>query len=535
MSYNLGDIFETVANAIEADAPAIFCDGRELSWKQFDRRSNALARRLLNAGLGLQAKVGLYMRNGEDYLIAFAACLKARLVPFNVNYRYGAEETAYLLDNADCEALIFDADFASVVMSIPASSDLKLRIVTRGEAQGAEPAFTAYAGDGSPLGNQRSSDDLMFMYTGGTTGLPKAVMWPSGALWENSLPGIALPGREPPVTLDILASQIQSGEGRMRFHIAPPLMHGTGLLSAIGILFRGGSVVLTGSPTFDAEQVVGDLDRLRCDGMVIVGDAFARPILDVLNANLGKYDVSHMRAISSSGMMWSAEVKTGLLEHMPNCYMIDSLGASESSGFAQSIVTKGIQPGEATFNLTGAKVIKPDDLTPVEPGSGDIGILAKGGPQPLGYYKDPERTARTYVTIDGERLVLGGDHATVEADGTIKLLGRGSNCINTAGEKVYPEEVEEALKTHHAVNDALVFGIPDPRYGQCVAAIVSTTAPAKSSDIIQHVRQKLAGYKAPREIAEVTTVPRAANGKADYVAAKALFDAAYAQDFGGRD
>jgi 3-oxocholest-4-en-26-oate---CoA ligase len=524
MTYNLGDIFETVARAIEPGAVAILCDGVELNWHEFDRRSNALARRLFDAGLGLQAKVGLYMRNGEDYLIAFVACLKARLVPFNVNYRYGTDEVAYLLDNADCEALIFEADFAAVVEAIPAAVDLKLRIVTRGHAAGAEPIAAAYAGDGSPLGNSRSPDDLVFTYTGGTTGLPKAVMWPSGALWLNSLPGVTLPGREPPVTLEKLAAQIHSGEGRMRFHIAPPLMHGTGLLSAIGILFRGGSVVLTGSPTFEPVMVLDDLERLHCDGLIIVGDAFARPILDNLNADPGKYNVSHIRAISSSGMMWSAEVKTGLLEHMPNCYMIDNLGASESSGFAQSIVTKGVEPCDAKFNLTGARVIKPDDLMPVEPGSGEIGILAKGGPQPLGYYKDPERTAQTYVTIDGERYVLGGDHAMVEADGTIKLLGRGSNCINSGGEKVYPEEVEEALKTHPVVNDALVFGIPDPRYGQCVAAIVSTSANVDPADLIQHVRVKLAGYKAPRNVVAVKRVPRAANGKADYPAAMTMFD-----------
>lgn len=526
MTYNLGDIFETVANAIEPDAPAILCDGAVVSWKEFDRRSNALARRMLDAGLGVQAKVGLYMRNGADYMTAFVACLKARLVPFNVNYRYGASEIAYLLENADCEALIFDADFAPVVSEISAAADLALRIVARGTAEGAEPIKAAYGGDGSPLGNVRSQDDLIFTYTGGTTGMPKAVMWPSGALWLNSLPGVSLPGREPPVTLDRLAEQIRSGEGRMRFHIAPPLMHGTGLLSAIGILFRGGSLVLTGRPTFEAECIVDELDRLRCDGLVIVGDAFARPILTALQAHPGKYDVSHIRAISSSGMMWSAEVKTGLLDFMPNCYMIDSLGASESSGFAQSIVTKGVVPGDAKFNLTGAKVIKPDDLTPVEPGSGDIGILAKGGPQPLGYYKDPERTARTYVTIDGERYVLGGDHATVDADGTIKLLGRGSNCINTAGEKVYPEEVEEALKTHPAAIDALVFGIPDPRYGQCVAAIAQACAPVDPAALIQHVRERLAGYKAPRDLVLVDTVPRAANGKADYAAAKLMFDTA---------
>ncbi len=526
MTYSLGDIFDTVAGAIEPDAPAIFCDGAVTSWATFDAVSNALARRLIAAGLSDQAKVGLYMRNGTDYLAAFAACCKARMAPFNVNYRYGPAELAYLLDNADCEALIYDADFAPVVAVMPEAARLKLRLVARGRADGAEPIESAYGGDGTPLGNARSPEDLVLTYTGGTTGLPKAVMWPQGALWLNSIPGVALPGRDPPTTLDKLAAQIRTGEGRMRFHIAPPLMHGTGLLSAIGILFRGGSVVVSGRPSFDAEAVVDEIETLRCDGLIIVGDAFARPILDVLRAAPERHDVSHMRCISSSGMMWSAEVKTGLLDFMPDCYMIDGLGASESSAFAQSIVTRGMAPGDARFNLTGARVLHPETLAPIAPGSGEIGILAKGGPLPRGYYKDPERTARTYVTIEGERYVLGGDHATIEADGTIRLLGRGSGCINTAGEKVYPEEVEETLKTHGAVSDALVFGTPDPRYGQCVAAVASVAAPVDPSALIAHVRAHLASYKAPRTVVIVDRVPRADNGKADYPAARAMFDAA---------
>ena len=526
MSCNLGDALEAVAHAIEPDAPAVLCDDEVLSWGDFDRRSNALARRLLEAGLLTGAKVGLYMRNGADYLVAFTACLKARLASFNVNYRYGPGEVAYLLNNADCEALIFDADFASVVSAIPEAADLKLRIVARGEAQGAVPIDEAYAGNDSPLFNQRSPDDLVLTYTGGTTGMPKAVMWPSGALWLNSLPGLGIPGKEPPSTLEKLAAQIRTGEGRMRFYIAPPLMHGTGLLSAVGMLLRGGSVVLSGRSSFDAETVVAEIEQLRCEGIVIVGDAFAMPILEVLRTHPGKYDVTHVRCVSSSGMMWSAEVKTGLLEFMPDCYMIDALGASESSGFAQSIASRSAPAGDAKFSLTGAKVLHPETLAPIKAGSGEIGILAKGGPLPLGYYKDPERTRRTYVTIDGERYVLGGDHAIVEEDGTIKLLGRGSNCINTAGEKVYPEEVEEALKTHPAIRDALVFGIPHPRYGQCVVAVASATAAVEEAALIGHVRTNLAGYKAPRFVVIVDEVPRAANGKADYPAARALFDAA---------
>jgi acyl-CoA synthetase (AMP-forming)/AMP-acid ligase II len=525
MSLSLGDVFDTVARNVESDAPAILCDGTLTTWGEFDHASNALAHRLLAAGLGLQAKVGLYMRNGPDYLIAVAACLKARLCPFNINYRYGPAEIAYLLDNADCEALIFESEFSQVVQATPGAADLRLRLSSRGTAPGAEPLVAVYSGHHEPLRIERDADDLVLIYTGGTTGMPKAVMWPSGAMWDNLVPGMALPGKAPPSTLALLGAQVHSGQGRFRIYIAPPLMHGAGLITALGVLFRGGSVAMTGRPSFDPERAVQDLQDLQCAGVVIVGEAFARPILDVLRAAPGRHDVKHLRAVISSGMMWSPETKRGLLEYMPDALLIDGLSASEAPGLASSVTTRDSAPGEARFDLTGAVVLRPDDLTPVRPGSGEVGVIAKAGILPLGYYKDPERTARTYVTINGVRHVIGGDHATVEADGSIRLLGRGSHCINSAGEKVYPEEVEEALKTHTAVRDALVFGIPDPLLGQSIAAIVSSRAPVAAGELIAHVHTKLARYKAPKRIVVVSEVPRGPNGKADYSAAKSMFEA----------
>jgi fatty-acyl-CoA synthase len=354
-------------------------------------------------------------------------------------------------------------------------------------------------------------------------------MWPSSALWGTlSASRAARPDDPPPMTLPDLEAQIRSGEGRVRYHIAPPLMHGTGLFAALSVMSRGGSIVCSARPSFDPEATVAELDELKCDGVVIVGDAFARPILDVLRRTLGRYDVSHMKMVVSSGMMWSPEVKLGLLEFMPDAVMSDGLGASESAGIAYSVVTRDAPPSEARFNLANAIVLRPDDLTPVEPGSGEIGIIAKSGDIPLGYYKDPERTARTYVSINGVRRILGGDHALVEADGSIRLLGRGSHCINTAGEKVYPEEVEEALKTHPQVTDALVFGIADDRFGQSVAAVTAIEGEVSEADLIAHVRGQLAPYKAPRTVVAVAAVPRAVNGKADYEEAKRVFAAARA-------
>ena len=530
MSVNFGDVFDSVARAIEDGAPAVICDGEVTTWGDFDRRSNALARYLVGLGLDPGAKVSLYMRNGPDYMVAFTAALKARLAPVNINYRYGVEEVAYLLDNSDSRVLIFDVEFADLVDQLRSKCVLDAWIAARGRHPAAAALSEIYSGhDGSRLDLHRSPDDLFLLYTGGTTGMPKGVMWPSSALWGTlSASRAARPEDPPPMTLPDLEAQIRSGEGRVRYQIAPPLMHGTGLFAALSVMSRGGSIVCSARPSFDPEATVAELEELNCDGVVIVGDAFARPILDVLRRTLGRYDVSHMKMVVSSGMMWSPEVKLGLLEFMPDAVMSDGLGASESAGIAYSVVTRDAPPSEARFNLANAIVLRPDDLTPVEPGSGEIGIIAKSGDIPLGYYKDPERTARTYVSINGVRHILGGDHALVEADGSIRLLGRGSHCINTAGEKVYPEEVEEALKTHPQVTDALVFGIADDRFGQSVAAVTAIEGVVSEADLIAHVRGQLAPYKAPRTIVAVATVPRAVNGKADYEEARRLFAAARA-------
>lgn len=523
MTVNFGDVFDAVARHVPAEAPAILCDGETTTWAQFDHRSNALARALLAAGLGRQAKVALFMRNGPDYLIAFVAALKAGLAPVNINYRYSLAELAYLLDNSDSEAVVFDVEFAEAVTALTLRHPLRALFSARGAAPGAEALAGVYAGDGAPLPSGRDPQDIFLLYTGGTTGMPKGVMWTSQALWETLA---AAPSRAgaPMAALDDLTAGVRDAATRLRFNIPPPLMHGTGLFAALSILARGGSVVCSARRSFDPLATVEELETLRCDGLVIVGDAFARPILDVLRGAPRPYDLAHISLVVSSGMMWSPEVKTGLLEHMPNAVLSDGLGASESAGVGYATTSRGQPPAEARFELSpSVKVVRPDDLTPVEPGSGEVGVIAKAGGLPLGYYKDAERTARTYVLIDGVRHILGGDHATVEADGAIRLLGRGSHCINTAGEKVYPEEVEEALKTHPAVTDALVFGLDDARYGQSIAAVVAASAEARPDELIAHVRARLAAYKAPKVLTIHPAVPRAVNGKADYAAARILF------------
>lgn len=524
---NLGDVLDLVAQSVQPDDPAVICDGETLTWAAFDRQANALARALVAAGLQPNAKVALYMRNCPEYVVAIAACFKARLAHANVNYRYGVDETLYIIENADAECVIFGAEFETQAAALmPRAPGVKVWIeVGKNAISGAHPFDELAAGDGSPLEIERSPDDYFLLYTGGTTGLPKGVMWPASAFWNANAPGRApVFGAEAPTTLDALMDQIRRGEARLPVYVAPPLMHGTGLFSAINALTKGATVVVTRNPHFDAEETVATIARHSCGGVIIVGDAFARPIVDVLRARKGKYDVSCVRGMTSSGMMWSPEVKLGLLEFMPEAVLADSFGASEGTGLGLSITTKDAPPTEARFDAAATKVVR-DDLTLVTPGSGEIGRVAKFGNLPLGYYKDPERTAKVYVMIDGERHIISGDHATVEADGTIKLLGRGSHCINSAGEKIYPEEVEEALKTHPAVHDALVFGVPDPRFGQTVAALATLVegAAASEADLIAHVRSQLAHYKAPRKLVLAPTTPRAPNGKPDYATAKQIF------------
>jgi fatty-acyl-CoA synthase len=532
MSFGFGDVFDATAAAAQPDDPAIYCDEEVVTWGEFDAASNALARSLLAAGLAQGAKVAQYMRNSPEYLVIFAAGFKARLAPVNVNFRYGPDEVEYLIDNSDSEAVFFDAEFADVVRAVrPKLPQVKVWVVVGGSAEGFQRYADLATGDGAPLGIERSGDDMFLMYTGGTTGLPKGVMWPSETWWPV-LGGFRAPafGVEAPATLEALQAQIRSGAGREPMYDAVPLMHGTGLFTAVSAMSKAAPVVITRKHSFDATAALDAVTRLRCSAFVIVGDAFARPLLDALRADPGRYDVTCLTLMVSSGMMWSPEVKTGLLEFMPDAMLVDSFGASEGAGIGLSVTTRDLPPTEARFEAGDTIVVRPDDFSLIEPGSGEVGLLAKLGDLPLGYYKDPEKSARTWVTINGQRRLISGDHGTIEADGTIRLLGRGSHCINSGGEKIYPEEVEEALKTHAAVLDALVFGMPDPRFGQVVSAVVGLVAGAGATDadLIAHVRTKLAPYKAPRKIAFVSVAPRAPNGKADYATAKALFEKAMA-------
>lgn len=524
-------MLEAIEGAIDPDFPACIHGDEVVGWGEAARRSNNLARALVARGEAPGNKVAIYMRNRPDYLIAMAAALKARLVPVNVNYRYSSDELTYLLDNADATTVFYGAEFRDRVDDVRG----RLMGVARWiEVDGGDtPDFAeamadlAEEGDGAPLAIPRAPDDLLFIYTGGTTGMPKGVMWPHADLLDAMLARARAEGPVPE-TLAQLTGFITGGGRGPRVLPAPPLMHGTGLVVALNAMLLGGTVVTLTGKTFDAAEMLRATERHRPKVLVIVGDSFGRPLLGELEDRPGGYDLSSVETILSSGVMWSVEVKRGLLRFMPRAAMSDALGSSEALGLAGSVMTAGREVATASFVPGPRTRLLAENGTLVAPAPGATGMLAVGPPNPLGYYKDAAKTAATLPTIDGVRYCIPGDWVRVEADGSLTLLGRGSACINTGGEKVFPEEVEEVLKTHDAVADALVIGVPDPQWGQAIVAVVEPRRGAMpdAEALRSHVRGRLAAYKVPKDVLIAAAPLRAANGKADYAAARAQAQAA---------
>jgi len=536
VAWNFGDILDAISPVLPADAPAFIHGDRTINWGEATKASNNLARGLIARGAQPGDKIAIYMRNRPEYLLTLAAAFKARLTHVNVNYRYTPEEVWYIFDNSDAQAVVYASEFRDAVAEIrPRLPKVQswIEVSSDGKtAPFAEPFQRLAAdGNGGPLDIQRSGDDQFFIYTGGTTGMPKGVIWTHNDLREITLAGARRMGPVPE-TLEALAAHTAKAGPGMRTLPAPPLMHGTGLLTAMGAMLGGGSVVTLEAESFDAEEALRAIDRHKPQTMAIVGDSFARPILNALNANPGKYDVSSLAMIISSGVMWSVEVKRGLLEHMPQAMLNDGFSSSEALGMGASVMAKGVEAPTAKFMIGERCKVFDENDQPVVPGSGVPGMVAIAGNNPLGYYKDEAKTARTFRTIGGERYSIPGDWVTVEADGSLTLLGRGNACINTAGEKVFPEEVEEALKRHPAVEDALVVGLPDEKWGQAVTGVITLAdgAALDEADLRAHVRKSLAGYKTPKRIFLADRSLRASNGKADYPAAKAAAEAAVATE-----
>ena len=523
--WNYGDVLDALADAVPPDDPALIHGERVIRWGEFTRRTNNLARALRARGAGADDKIAFYLRNHPAYMEGVSAAFKARLVHVNVNYRYVDEELHYILDNSDAKVVVYGAEFAEHVRQL---KDRLPKVAVWVEVtEDGSPAVAGAldhealceTGDGAPLGIERSGDDLLLLYTGGTTGMPKGVMWRQDDHWHAGSAG-ATPATDmvPPASLADHVENVRRAGGGGRLLPCCPQMHGTGLFTSIGALAAGGSVVTLDGPGFDAAECLEAVTRWQVNTLAIVGDAFAKPILRELEANGNRYDLGSVVVMISSGVMWSMEVKQGLLRHNPAMVLADSFGAAGAVGVGRGDTAAEGTVQTARFVLGEHCKVFTEDLREVKPGDPEPGFIARGGAIPLGYYKDEEKTRKTFPIIDGQRWSMPGDWVRVEADGGLVLLGRGSVCINTAGEKVYPEEVEEVLKAHPDVDDALVVGVPDEQWGQMVTAVVQLRdgVGLDEAALRSHVREHLAGYKAPKRILARDTLGRASNGKADY-------------------
>ena len=483
--WHLANIWENVAEAIP-DAPAVSMGDRQLTWRQYEKRASQLAQVFVDNGLSANSKVSIYSYNSIEYLEAQFSAFKARMCPININYRYLETELAHVIANSDSEALVYQASFAPRVAAIRDQlPQVKLFLeIDDGSGEHLEGAksYEEELSKASPMPViERSNDDIYMLYTGGTTGLPKGVMYDhktfSSALISKAL---GLRGIEPPKSQDDIGpiAKAMADKGTSpRSLPACPLMHGTGMWVGVVIPHAmGGNVTLFDNRKFDAEALLDLIVEEKVQEIVIVGDVFAKPMVKALNeakASGKPYDMSSLKMVNSSGVMWSAETKKQLLEHM-DVMIFDSMGSTEGS-MGTAIATRDSINTDQTgkFQLSPTTKVFNENEQEVKPGSGEVGLICNGGMVPIGYYKDEKKSAETFKVINGVRYSIPGDYASVEEDGSITLLGRGSTCINSGGEKIFPEEVEEAMKLHDSVYDCLVVGVPDDRFGQSVTAVYS--------------------------------------------------------------
>ncbi len=528
--WNYADVWETVAD-VQPEAVAVTQGSRNVAWTEFDSGADGIAQFLLDLGVHQQDKVALYLYNCPEYLQASLAAMKIGLVPVNTNYRYGDDELSYLWDNADAVAVMFHGSFAGRIERILDRVPGVKGWLWVDDGSGPCPDWATPYEDAAksavgrvtaPWG--RSGDDLYMLYTGGTTGMPKGVMWRQDDLFAKLVDG-GVRHYDVNGGIEGVRAALTASPGGVTLLPACPLMHGTGAFTANTILAEGGRVVLLESRRYDPVELLDTVDREGVNGLVIVGDPFSRPLLAALDEHPGKWNLSSLMMVISSGAMWSEPVKQQLLAHHASMLLVDAFSSSEALGMGTSVSGGGAAAKTASFTLSAdVKVLSEDGTRELAPGTEEIGVLAVAGRNPLGYYKDEEKSARTFKVIDGVRYSVPGDYAQVDADGTIHVLGRGSVCINSGGEKIFPEEVEEALKTHPAVHDAVVVGVPHPTYGEQIVAVVEPpegVEPASEAELIAHVKDRLASYKAPRRVRTVSTIGRSPNGKVDYKRHKA--------------
>ena len=525
VNLNIASAWEAISDQI-GDLTAISTSQNSESWGEFEKRSASLAKTFSEKGLKRDSKVAFYCYNGPEYLEGQFAAFKIRAIPANVNYRYLDEELVYILNNADAEAILFDSSLTERVDSVRSRCP-KLKVFVRIGEGSPEDWIINYedAVNNDPLPRiERSGDDLWFLYTGGTTGSPKAVMWSHAGLLGGMAETFRSLGERIPENSEEagnIAKRVTKEGKEIRQLCAAPLMHGTSSLTALGTHTHGGLVSTLSSRTFDPRELWEMVEKCKITMLTIVGDAFARPMIDELEnsiANDTAWDISSLRLVMSSGVMFSAPLKERLLD-LHSCTILDALGSSEGTGMGKQVTSRRRKgTGTARFFLGEHTRVLTENGEEVEPGSDKTGKLALGYPLPVGYYKDPEKTEKTFPTINGRRWSIPGDWASVEEDGSITLLGRGSECINTGGEKVFPEEVEEALKINPSVVDCNVVGVPDERWGQAVTAVVEIKADAtlKEAELLSDVKERLAGYKVPKSVVFVEKVKRGPNGKSDY-------------------
>ncbi len=538
-SFNLADLFEVVASAVP-ERTAFICGAQRLSYRELDERATRLASALRARGVQRGDNVGIGLYNSAEYLETFLACCKIGAAPANVNYRYVAEELHYLLGTLDLKALVYEASLAGEIGKAAARLPRLGLLVQKGTIQASQdgqdgPAsaedYEALLAAGS-LGLQdpeRSDNDVYLLCTGGTTGMPKGVMWPHKSLFMGALGGGGIYFRRPPIARPEELAEIVPQGPALRFFAIAPMMHGAAMWASLISLFSGHAVVVNDQPHFDAEHIWDITGRSGVNIISVVGDAMALPLVKALEAHPGRWNLDHLMVVGNGGAVLSAQLQERLKAALPHLTLANGMGSSETG-----MMGSGDKPAQGDgFMVLKARddlAVLDADLQPVRQPGGQ-GVLARSGYTPIGYYGDAKKSAEVFVTVEGRLWVLSGDQARIDEQGDIVVLGRGSQCINTGGEKVFPEEVEEAVRRYAAVADVLVVGLPDERWGQRVVAVIEV-APEHDFDQAEFeriCRERLSGYKLPRAIFLADQVQRSPAGKADYRWAKEYAAAASPQ------
>jgi fatty-acyl-CoA synthase len=533
---NFGKVLKALAAAIPPDRPALVHGERVVSWGDLDALSDSIAAGLAARGLTPGDIAGQMLRNTPDYLLAWFGCVKAGVVPVNVNYHYKARELADIFTRFGLKALFTESDFADVAREAMPEGALTV------DVGGAEWAALSETPLPTGFAIHEDPEALFLTATGGTTGMPKAVMWPMDQAWQAFNIGLwQRPPGTPPLIAGSLEEQVAQGAAIDPDHPAStspllllsPLMHGAGQFTALIHLLKGGTLALLPGPKFDADLALDEIARLGARGIFIVGDAFALPLADRLDARGdGAQVLASLRSITSSGAVFSASLKQRLIAHHPALMIVDALGSSESSGTGIVITTAAGSTGGGKFQPLPGRDTKlfDEQLTEIPPGTDGVGIVARTGPLPLGYLGEDEKNAQTFPVIGGQRWLMTGDRARWAADGSLEFIGRDNMCINTGGEKVFPEEVEAVLLGHPGVKDVRVVSLPDPRFGRKVVAVVQpegeVDADGFRAALDTHARAGLAGYKIPRLYVLTDQSLRLNNGKPDYKTAQAIAEAA---------